>query len=234
MASLPASGRLSRIHVDRHVGAGRGVVPERKGAGAMKLLADPLDVGLDPGHVRGSREAADLERPVSELGEPLLEHFPVDAAIEGFIDHHDVGDRFAPRQLVGVVLVGADEDHRPLRRRNPLRKAPCAVEIGGDAQIEDLDQAVNGPRRARPRKEHDILRRRAHGVADDPPRVLPESRRLPTCAGRHGVGVAVERQHFTADEVLDERQRSPRCRVVRVGHAARAERAVEGAILADH
>ena len=40
----------------------------------------------------------------------------VDAAVGVRADHHDVGERLAPRQLVGVVLVRPDEDHRPVAR----------------------------------------------------------------------------------------------------------------------
>ena len=52
-------------------------------------------------------------------------------------------------------------------------------------------------------------------------------------AERLGVGVGVERQHLVADEVLDEGERATGGRVVRVGHAARAERPFDGAVIAD-
>jgi hypothetical protein len=47
----------------------------------------------------------------------------------------------------------------------------------------------------------------AHGVADDPPRVLAEPGRLQARARALGVGVGVAGQDLGADEVLDERQR---------------------------
>jgi hypothetical protein len=37
----------------------------------------------------------------------------VDVAVGVLADDHDVGDGLAPRQLVGVVFVRADEDDRP-------------------------------------------------------------------------------------------------------------------------
>jgi hypothetical protein len=49
-------------------------------------------------------------------------------------DGDDVGDRLAPGQLVGVVLEGADEDDRPLSRRDLLAQVVAVVEVARDAQ----------------------------------------------------------------------------------------------------
>jgi hypothetical protein len=54
-------------------------------------------------------------------------------AVGVLVDDRDVGDGFAPGQLVGVVLVGAYEHHRPLVRRRAVRAA----------QLEDADQLVD-------------------------------------------------------------------------------------------
>jgi hypothetical protein len=65
---------------------------------------DRRGVGEDAGDVGGRGEGADLQRALVvllQLGAQLVEvHSPVDV----LVDHHDVGDRLPPRQLVGVVL----------------------------------------------------------------------------------------------------------------------------------
>ena len=48
-----------RVHVDRQVRAGRGVVPERERAMAVQQDRDRVDVRDDAGHVRRGREGAD-------------------------------------------------------------------------------------------------------------------------------------------------------------------------------
>jgi hypothetical protein len=62
-------------------------------------------------------EAA-LNEPIfsgrSAYGRAWREVGQVDVAVGVLADGHDVGDRLAPGDLVGVVLVGADEDDRPL------------------------------------------------------------------------------------------------------------------------
>jgi hypothetical protein len=49
-----------RVHVDRLVRRGRGIVEARERAVTMEGDRDRVDVGDDPGHARGRREAADL------------------------------------------------------------------------------------------------------------------------------------------------------------------------------
>ena len=64
---LDASGPLdvrSRVHVDRQVRAGRGVVPARLARRSDAADRDLVDVGHDAGHVRRGGEAAELHRPV--------------------------------------------------------------------------------------------------------------------------------------------------------------------------
>ena len=64
-----------------------------------------------------------LQRPVGVRHELRLQAAEVDAAVVVLRDGRDVGDRLAPGQLVGVVLVRADEHDRPLaggiRSRRP-------------------------------------------------------------------------------------------------------------------
>ena len=45
----------------------------------------------------------------------LAQPVEVDVAVGVLRDRDDVGDRLAPRHLVGVVLVGTDEHDRPFR-----------------------------------------------------------------------------------------------------------------------
>ena len=94
-------------------------------------------------------------------------------------DGHDLGDRLAPGQLVGVVLVGADEDDRPLLGRDDVAQPVAPIEVGGDAQVEDADELVHRGRRARAAEDDGVLV--AGGpdrAADDVARLLAEARGL--------------------------------------------------------
>src|SRR5690349_22589703 len=60
---------------------------------------------------------SDLQGPLGVPDELLLEASEVDVPVAVRGDGYEVRDRLPPRELVGVVLVGADEDHRaPLGR----------------------------------------------------------------------------------------------------------------------
>ena len=108
---------------------------------AMPNVSDTIPVTL-----LAARERPDLERPV---GVPLQlggELGLVDVPVGVLADRDDVGDRLAPGELVGVVLEGADEDDRPLGRRDLGGEVVAVVELGRDAQAEDADELVDGRR----------------------------------------------------------------------------------------
>ena len=75
---------------------------------------------------------------------------------------------------------------------------------------------------ARPGEDHDGVVVAVHGVVDDPPGVLAQPGRLQAGAAALGVRVGVAGQHLVADEVLEEGQGPPGCRVVGVRHPAPA------------
>jgi hypothetical protein len=125
-------------HVDRQVRARRRVVEAGESAVLPEHARDALDVRDDPGHVRCGREAADLQRPVGVTSQLPREVVDVEAPVGSLADRDDVGGRLAPGQLVGVVLVGADEHDRALAavefertddgtRTAARRPAPCAA-----------------------------------------------------------------------------------------------------------
>jgi hypothetical protein len=93
-------------HGDLEVRTGGGVVPEGERAMAVEQLRDRVGVGDHPGDVGGGRERADPERPVGVADQLPRQPVAVDAAVRVFGDAHHVGDRLAPEQLVGMVLVG--------------------------------------------------------------------------------------------------------------------------------
>ena len=204
-----------RVHVDRQVGPRAGVVPQRQRAVAVQRDRDAVDVGDDPGHVGRGREGADLQCVVGVAGELVLEVLEVDPPLRVLADRHDLRARLPPRQLVGVVLVRADEDDRAL-------------------EIEDADELVDRARRPRAAEHDDVLLAAVDRAMDDAPRVLAHRGRVQPGRRRLRVGVRVERQHAIADVVLDERQRAAGGRVVGVHEAARAERPVEHHVVADH
>ena len=80
-----------RVHVDRQVRAGGGVVPARLRAVAVQRDRDLVDVGHDAGDVRRGREAADLHPAVGVAAQLVLEVLDVDAALVVLADGDDVG-----------------------------------------------------------------------------------------------------------------------------------------------
>ena len=184
-----------------------------------------------------ARERADLQRPVGvalELARRAAPTSMCPSASSGIDD--DVGDRLAPRQLVGVVLERADEHDRALARRDLRRQLRSASSrSAGMPQAEDADQLVDRAGRARSRRRcTHVVVVAADGVADDPAGVLAQPGGLQAGAAGLGVGVGVAGQHLVADEVLDERQRAPAGGVVGVGDPARAVRAGHHLVVADH
>jgi hypothetical protein len=111
--------------------------------------------------------------------ERRLERGEVDLAVVVLRDRDEVRNRFAPRQLVGVVLVRADEHDRPLARRDPRRQVVAVVEIGRQAEVQDVDELVDRARGARAAEDHRVIRRvRAQRRSDDLAGLLAEARRL--------------------------------------------------------
>ena len=231
---LPAGRVGERTHLDRDVRRRGGEVPERQRAVAVEQDRDRPDVADDPGHVRGRRERADLQRPVGVGDELGLEPLEVDPPVVVLGDDDDVGQRLAPRQLVAVVLVRSDEHDRPLARRDQPGQVVAIVEVGRQADLEAVDELVDRPGRARAGEQDDVVvLGPADRLADDPPGVLAEAGRLEPGPRRFGVGVAVERQDRVADEVLDERERATRRGVVGVRHPAQPERPDDRLVVAD-
>src|SRR5919108_5770173 len=157
VGQVPVPRARRRVHVYREVGAGRRVVPAGERTVTMEDGRDPLDVRDDPGHVRGGREAPDLQGPSSVAKEFLLEVPQVDSAAGVLANRHDIRDRLPPGQLVRVVLVRADEDDRPLRRR----------------QVEEPHELVDRAGRPRAAEENDVVVAPVHGTVNDPTGVLP-------------------------------------------------------------
>ena len=166
-----------------------------------------------------------------ELG---LEGGEVDVAVGVLGDDDDVRDRLAPRQLVRMVLEGADEDHWALLRRDVRGEPVVVVERRREPQSEDADQLVDRAGCARAAEDDARLVGAPDGVVDDLARVVAQAARLQARARRLGVRVRVARQHLVADQVLDEPERAPARRVVRVGDPAGAERPPHHLVVADH
>ena len=143
-------------------------------------------------------------------GESLGEHALVDPTVGVLGDHLDVGDRLAPGNLVGVVLVRTDEHHRPLGLRDPLEEPVAGGEVRRQPQVENVDQLEDRRGGAGAAEDHHVVVGAAHGPVDDPAGVLAEAGRLQAGARGLGVGVGVQGQDLVADEVLDEGQRPAR------------------------
>ena len=197
---------------------------------AVQQRGDRGRVADDPGHVAGGRERADPQRAVGVRGELRVQPVEVDVAVGVLRDHHDVGDRLAPGQLVGVVLVRADEHDRPPLRRDGLGRPVALVRC---PQAEDADQLVDRAGRAGSAEDDQRVLVAADGVADDPARVLAQAGGLQPGAAGLGVRVRVAGEHLAADEVLQEAERPPGGGVVGVRHPPRTVRARHDLVVAD-
>ena len=146
----------------------------------------------------------------------------------------DVGDRFPPGQLVGMMLERPDEHHGAFLGGDGVAQVVTVVQCGRDPQPEDADQFVDRTGAARSREDHDGFGIAADSVVDNGTGVLAQPGGLQTGSAGLGVRVGVAGQYLVADEVLEEAQRSTRRGVVGIGHPARPVRTGHHLILADH
>ena len=218
--------RVDPVHRQVDVRRRGGEVPERQRAVLVEQRGQAGDVADDAGDVGGRRERADLERPVGVLLELVGEERLVDVPVGVLGTDHDVGDRLAPRQLVGVVLERPDEHDRPQVRRDVVGEAVLVLEGRGDPQAEDADQLGDRAGAARAGEDHRAVVVRPARLVHQSPRVLAQPRGLQAGAARLGVGVRVAGEHLVPDEVLEEADRAAGRRVVGVRHPSRPERPV--------
>ena len=153
------------VHVDLHVGP-RPRSPRKRARRAWEEDGGLGRLRPDPGDVRRGGEAADLEGAVCVRDELTLKLLKIDAPVRVLVDRHDVRDRLTPRELVGVVLVGADEDDRAPLLRDGVTQIELAVELVGQRDVERVDQLVDGAGRTRTTEEHDVAVAGADGLAD--------------------------------------------------------------------
>jgi hypothetical protein len=144
-----------RAHGDLQVRAGGGVVEAGQRAVAVQQLRHDVGVGDHAGDVGGGREAADLERPPGVADQLPLQVVEVEAAAGILLDGDHLGGRLAPGQLVGVVLEGADEHHRPRRR------------VGGQVQPQDAQELVDCAGGAGAGEDHRMLVVAADRLTDE-------------------------------------------------------------------
>ena len=93
-----------------HVGTGGGEIGHAPAALRMHQPRDAAQVADHAGHVRGRSEGSDLHGGVRVGREPRFQRFEANGAVRVQRDTLDAGPGFAPRQIVGMVLVGADKD----------------------------------------------------------------------------------------------------------------------------
>ena len=143
--------------------------PRRTARRAVQQRGDRVGVGEDAGDVGGGGEAADPQRPVGVPDQLRVQVGQVDVPVGVRADHDDVGDRLPPRQLVGVVLVRADEHHRPLLGGDPFReprtgagpsgsrssRMPTSLFTAEQHQCRHDEEAAAGADEAGDRPDHD-------------------------------------------------------------------------------
>ena len=135
--------RILGMHVDVDVGRSRGVVPDRQCAVLVKELGNGVGVGEDARDIAGGAEGSDDERALAMLAQGCLEGVKVDVSVAVLGDGDEVGNGLPPRQLIAVVLEGADEHHGSLRGGDRCTESVASVEVGRDAQVEDADESIN-------------------------------------------------------------------------------------------
>ena len=74
----------------------------------------------------------------------------------------------------GVMLVRADEHHRPFGFRDAFGELVPLVQPGRDTQLQDADELVHRAGRPGPAEDDQVIGRAANCVADDPPGVLAQ------------------------------------------------------------
>ncbi|MCK7541336.1 MAG: hypothetical protein MZV63_65835 [Marinilabiliales bacterium] len=238
------SGR--RVHVDADIGGAgriieaghRPVTVEHRGQ-----LADGRDEARDIG---GRRERADAHSAeISRVPQQLFEVGQVDAAVPAQAHDDDRARSFAPGQLVGVMLIGADEDHRPVgfdesfEIGGPLRPGMLADEreehLPGRRRqscADDPLEAVDGRRAAESDADDPSLRPSIDGLLDGPLGAVENAGHAP--AGDVVLGMRIRIVALEAKEIgLDEAERSSGGRVVAIDHQAFAERGRYGGVDAD-
>lgn len=119
------------------------------------------------------------------------------------------------------MLIRAD-DHADLSARRE-----------GRAHAEKMDQPVDAGRRARAREDHRMRFVRAAAPGDGGARFAAQPGDESTAIGRFGMRVGVVRQHLLEDEAFHLHQGAAGRDVIGVDQRLRAERAVDGGVLAD-
>jgi len=161
-----------------------GEVEAGEGAVLVQESCDGAGIGEHAGDVAARREAPQ-HGPVGVLGrrqrapERGEVDEPVAVAGAGGWDLHDVGQALAPRQQVGVVLVGPHEHHPPLLRAQQLllRRRPQPQRRRA-RHPDRLLQPLRRRRRARPAEQQRVLGARAHAPLDVARRFPRHPRRL--------------------------------------------------------
>ena len=129
---------------------------------AVEQDADRARVGQDARDVgRGGEASRSCSGRSAWRSSSASRCAEVDLAVRILVDGHHVRDRLAPRQLVGVVLVGPDEHDRPLGERDVPAQVVAVVQVGRETQVEHRDQLVHGGRGARAAEDDRVLVRRA-------------------------------------------------------------------------
>ena len=171
---------------------------------------------------------------LGELDQAFLELGEVDMAVGvlGDLDHG--GDRLAPAELIGVVFVGPNEDHRPFGLWDMGPEGEPIVEAGREPKPEDRDQAIDGTGRAGAGEDDGVVVIGPDTATDEGAGLLAKAGGLKTGSRSLGVGVGVKRQDRLPDEVLDEVERAGGGGVVGVGDLTKPVGGGDSRVGSDH
>ena len=110
---------------------------------AVEKARDRAGVGDDPGDVGGGGKGPDPHRSLGELDQARFKVFEVYMAVCVLVDLDHSGNGLTPTELVGMMLVWTDEDHRPVLLGDVRAESETIIEGCGNSNPEDRDQPVD-------------------------------------------------------------------------------------------
>ena len=174
---------------------------------SVQYVGNCASVGDNSGHIRGSGKRSDLQRTVGKPSQFGVQMIQINMTIGVLGDHHNIGDGFAPRKLVGVMLKRPDKYHRPLPRRNQVKEVVAIIQVRRYSQVQNTNEFVYRSGRAGASEDHACLVVAVNSVVNDRPSVFAKASGLQAGAGGLGVGIGVPRKHLFNDEAFEKRQR---------------------------
>ena len=210
----------------------------------MADTGNVVNRGSNSGNVRAGRERREPDAvPAGRVGQAALEVVEVQSAVSRQLDDDRIDEGFPPHELVGVMLVGSDEDYRlgQGRRRGYVRPgaargfAQAVQPLPGDrgnVDADDLLKLLEGSGRAGPDGEDLPVRAGVHQPLDALLGAVEQPGQVAAGIIVLGVGVGIGGKDGKY-LLFDESEGPPRGGVIGIEHVPDAEGSPEGRVAAD-